>query len=76
MLTRGMCSVYTIFETLGGPTKVARILGVGFTTASEMKRRGSIPVKYWPKLVEACEASGVDGVTYERLVTMHTEAAQ
>lgn len=71
-----MFSVSSIFETLGGPTKVARILGVGFTTASEMKRRGSIPVKYWPKLVDACASKGVNGVTYERLVTIHTEAAQ
>ena len=71
-----MNTVTNLFEQLGGPTKVARILGVGFTTASEMKRRGSIPVKYWPKLVEACRADGVDSVTYERLVSMHAEAAQ
>lgn len=67
-----MQSVSHLFETLGGPTKVARILGVGFTTASEMKRRGSIPVKYWPKIV------GVSRITYEQLVEMHanpTEAA-
>lgn len=66
-----MQSVSTIFEILGGPTRVARILDVGFTTASEMKRRGSIPVKYWPRLVEACEAQGVAGITYEQLVAVH-----
>lgn len=71
-----MSSVQHIFKALGGPTKVARILDVGFTTASEMKRRGSIPVKYWPRLVEACEAEGIDDVNYERLVAMHSEAAQ
>ena len=76
MLTEGMTSVSSIFQNLGGPTKVARILDVGFSTASEMRRRGSIPVKYWPKLVAACEAEGVDGITYERLVEMHSEAAQ
>jgi hypothetical protein len=76
VLTEVMSSVSTIFESLGGPTKVARILGVGFTTASEMKRRGSIPVKYWPKLVEACETEGINDVNYERLVAMHSEAAQ
>ena len=63
-----------LFERLGGPTKVARILGVGFTTASEMKRRGSIPVKYWPTLVAACRADGVS-VSYDELVAMHAEAA-
>jgi hypothetical protein len=71
-----MQSVSTIFETLGGPTRVARMLDVGFTTASEMKRRGSIPVKYWPRLVAACESQGIEGVTYQRLVEIHTEAAQ
>jgi hypothetical protein len=71
-----MQSVSYIFEKLGGPTKVARHLGVGFTTASEMKRRGTIPVKYWPKLVAACEADGLSDVTYERLVRMHAEAAR
>lgn len=63
-----------LFEQLGGPTKVARILDVGFTTASEMKRRGRIPVKYWPKLVDACREGGID-VSYERLVAMHAVAA-
>lgn len=67
-----MSSVQHIFTALGGPTKVARILDVGFTTASEMKRRGSIPVKYWPRLVEACEAEGVEGVSYEQLVAIHS----
>jgi hypothetical protein len=70
-----MQSVSNIFETLGGPTRVAKMLDVGFTTASEMKRRGSIPVKYWPRLVAACESQGIDGITYERLVEIHTEAA-
>lgn len=68
-----MQSVSSLFEQLGGPTKVARILGVGFTTASEMKRRGSIPVKHWPRLVAACQSEGVDGVNYDSLVAMHTE---
>lgn len=71
-----MTSISSIFQNLGGPTKVARILDVGFSTASEMRRRGSIPVKYWPKLVAACEAEGVSGITYERLVELHSEAAQ
>lgn len=70
-----MQSVSHIFQTLGGPTRVARMLDVGFTTASEMKRRGSIPVKYWPRLVAACSSQGIEGITYERLVEIHTEAA-
>lgn len=71
-----MLSVSTLFQNLGGPTKVARILDVGTSTASEMRRRGSIPVKHWPKLVKACASEGVEGVTYERLVEMHSGGAQ
>lgn len=71
-----MQSVSYIFETLGGPTKVARILGVGFSTAMEMKRRGSIPVKYWPKLVDACHSVGAQNVTYDQLVELHSECRQ
>ncbi len=70
-----MQNVPELFEKFGGPTKVAQILGVGFTTASEMKRRGSIPVRYWPMLVDACRDRGIKGVTYETLVKLHTEAA-
>ena len=70
-----MHSVSSLFERLGGPTKVARLLDVGVTTASEMKRRGSIPVRYWPKLVSACEAHGVFGVDYKRLVEIHASGA-
>lgn len=69
-----MQSVSSLFDQLGGPTKVARVLDVGFTTASEMKRRGSIPVKYWPRLVAACHAEGVNDVTYDLLVAMHTRS--
>jgi hypothetical protein len=71
-----MQCVSSLFEQLGGPTKVARILGVKFTTASEMKRRGSIPVKHWPRLVAACQAEGIEGISYDKLVAIHTEAAQ
>lgn len=71
-----MNSVPLIFDALGGPARVAAALSVKPSAASEMKRRKSIPVKYWPKLVAACAAEGVEGVNYERLVKIHSEAAQ
>ncbi len=64
-----MTDVASIFETLGGPAKVARILHVGVSTASEMKRRGSIPVRWWPPLIEA---GSEKGVTAETLVAAHS----
>jgi hypothetical protein len=70
-----MKDIDTIFSELGGTGKVADFLDVKPSAASEMRRRKSIPVKYWPKLVSACAANGVYGVSYDALVSMHSEAA-
>ena len=48
-----MNSVGDIIDGLGGSTAVGRIIGKGASTVSEMKRRGSEPVEYWPALVAA-----------------------
>lgn len=66
-----MLTVPTIFDQLGGTTKVARILDVKQSAASEMKRRKSIPVHYWPRLVDACKEQGIRGVNYDVLVDLH-----
>jgi hypothetical protein len=69
-------SVDDVFAAFGGPTTVARALDLkGPSTASEMKRRSSIPVNYWERLVEVAPDFGVTGLTYEKLVRMHTDAA-
>lgn len=67
-----MSNITTIFDEFGGPGKMAEALGVKPSAASEMKRRGSIPVRYWPDLVAACQQKGID-ISYERLVAIHTE---
>ncbi|OAH18023.1 hypothetical protein AX289_29965 [Methylorubrum populi] len=69
-----METVADIFAALGGPSAVARILGVRQSTASEMKRRNSIPPEYWVRLVGAAQAQGVDGLSFERLAIVHAEA--
>lgn len=69
-----MKTVPEIFDHLGGASRVARLLGVGQSTASEMKRRRSIPVKWWPALLSdpaAIEA----GLTESALIRIHTEPA-
>jgi len=68
-----MLTIPTIFDALGGPAPVSRMLGVKPSTASEMKRRQVIPVRLWPALVKLCEQRGVKGVTYDRLVELHTK---
>ena len=50
-----MQNVTDIFDKLGGAAGVSRILDCQRSTASEMKRRGSIPVRYWPRLIEATD---------------------
>ncbi|MDF3062409.1 MAG: hypothetical protein K0S06_2518 [Microvirga sp.] len=66
-----MTTVSDIFSALGGPTAVARFLGVRPSTASEMKRRGSIPAEYWRDLVRAAERNGVPGIDATTLAEMH-----
>jgi len=66
-----MRTVQTLFNELGGPTAVGRIIGVKPSTASEMKRRGSIPVEYWPRLIAGAETVAGSNLTYENLVLMH-----
>jgi hypothetical protein len=66
-----MQTISDIFDAFGGPSAVSRALGVNPSTASEMKRRRSIPVAYWPRLIEAAHERNIDGITYEVLVNAH-----
>lgn len=59
-----------LFQQMGGPTAVARILAVGVSTASEMKRRGSVPVRYWPKLITHAQSQGTP-LTESDLLAAH-----
>lgn len=52
----------------------ARDIGVKPSHGQTMKVRGSIPVDYWPKIVSAALHRKIKGVSYERLVELHTAA--
>jgi hypothetical protein len=69
-----MNTVSDIFDVFGGNAAVARILGVGASTASEMKRRESVPVEYWPALVDEAKKIGRDDVTLETIAIVMAEA--
>jgi hypothetical protein len=60
--------------------KLGEALGIDPGHARVLKVRKSVPPRYWPKLIEAAEAEGIEGVTYEALIEAHTpsraEAAQ
>ncbi len=66
-----METVVDIFDSLGGPGAVAAAIGVKPSAASEMKRRKSIPVKHWPKLIEAARERGIEGVSADMLTQIH-----
>jgi hypothetical protein len=68
-----MKDVREIFDKLGGYGSVAFVLNIKPLTAKEIRRRGIVPVKYWPRLVAACKARNIRGVNYDRLVAMHTQ---
>lgn len=67
-----MNTVDEVFVKFGGPTALGRAIGVKPSAASEMRRRSSIPVSYWKQLVEAALERGIEGLTYDRLVSIHT----
>jgi len=66
-----MDTVNDVFREFGGPTALGRAIGVNPSTASEMRRRASIPVDYWPKLIEAARQRGID-LDSDSLVRIHT----
>jgi hypothetical protein len=69
-----MRTVDDIFIALGGTGAVARIIDVKHSAASEMRRRSSIPVRYWPQLIDGARAASVD-ITSDVLVEVHVAPA-
>ncbi len=69
-----MQTVAEITAAFGGPAELGRAIGVTTEHAAQMRRRNSVPVRYWPKLIEAAAGRGVGGLTYEALVKVHSAA--
>ena len=72
-----MNSVREIIDALGGPTEFGRICGFVKNPAargSDMRQRESIPVTYWPRVIEAASATQ-QPITYETLVRVHQRPA-
>jgi len=68
-----MNTVEDVFLAFDGTRNFADALKLGLSTASEMRRRGSIPVRYWPRLVDEAEKRSISSITYDRLVAIHSE---
>ena len=70
-----MNTVADVFAGFEGTGAFAAALGLNLSTASEMRRRASIPVRYWPRLVEAARERGIADVNYDTLVSMHVPSS-
>ncbi|HEV2557281.1 MAG TPA: hypothetical protein VGU45_01520 [Microvirga sp.] len=60
-----------IFTAFKGNAELARAIGVTTEHAGVMKRRGSIPVAYWSRLLSAAEAKDIKGLDPLVLVKVH-----
>lgn len=63
--------VFDAFE--GKPSVLGRAIGISTEHAAAMRRRGSIPVRYWRKLVAAAGERGNSQITFEALAELHAE---
>lgn len=71
-------TVPELIDAFGGPTGFAKVIDKNPSTASEMKRSGSIRVGYWPAIVAAAamQTPPVAGVTLETIALMHIAAPE
>lgn len=67
-----MICVADLIDSLGGNASVARDLQLTPSAVSEMKRRNSIPPKYWPLVIATADGRGIDGVTAHSLMLLHS----
>lgn len=68
-----MESVAEIIAALGGPTAFGVICGFSRNPGargSDMRQRGSIPVTYWPRIVEHARRRGI-AIDNDVLVRAH-----
>lgn len=61
-------TVPALIDALGGNGAVAKIIGKGYSTVSEMRRSRSIHVRYWPAIIAGARDRGVDGINSELLM--------
>jgi hypothetical protein len=54
-------------------TAYAGDLGIRYGTAQVMRYRGSIPAKYWKRVVAAAARRGIEGVTLDLLASIEAE---
>lgn len=71
MMTRPITSISGLFDRLGRNVAVSRMLRVSQSGVSEMKRRNSLPPKYWFRLIHEARGAGHYFLTADLLVRIH-----
>jgi hypothetical protein len=66
-----MKTIPEIIDAIGGPFAFARLLKIKNSTATEIKRREVLAVKYWPVVVRHCKENKIRGVSNDVLVLLH-----
>ncbi len=66
-----MRTVASIFLAFNGPASVARAIGVTTEHAASMRRRRSIPVRYWSALLAAAAMHKPALISNQDLIDAH-----
>jgi hypothetical protein len=70
MTNAPLSKIFARWPSLGD---FARDISVGYEAAKQMRRRQSIPVKYWPAMISSAAERG-EPLTEAELVEAHVEA--
>ncbi len=62
-----MQTLSDVIDAFGGYAKLASALDCPPGTTSAWKTRGSIPARYWSKIVEKANELGIEGITFDVL---------
>lgn len=68
-----MATISGFIEDCGGAAEVAKARGKPYSTVASWKARNAIPVEEWPGLLDLAQQRGVEGASYEHLVSLHTD---
>jgi hypothetical protein len=60
-----------LFDRWDRQSHLAADIGVSAQHLRMMRVRGSIPVRFWPRLLAGAQRRGIQGFNYEVLVRLH-----
>jgi hypothetical protein len=69
----GMTTYTEIIDRWPSLSTYADDIGVRYGTAQVMRYRGSIPAKYWKRVVTAAARRGIEGVSLDLLASIEAE---